>query len=174
MSKQELDLLEVPAGFPAEFGAGAAQIMRPEALDADLAGRLLNHRPNRPVTQGLADLLAAFADLPEQPAFFDPGRHHPGIDAVLDPQRHGDGTDPAPLAVEVEEHPPVLAHLQDLDVEQGELGPAEAAADQQSQDGVVALALQSVSIWDREEFTGLLPGQPGLTTPNVRNRTLTI
>ena len=38
MSEQELDLFEVASGLAAELGAGAAQVMRPKALDADLFG----------------------------------------------------------------------------------------------------------------------------------------
>jgi hypothetical protein len=34
--QQELDLLQIPAVLPAEFGAGAAEIVGAEVLDADL------------------------------------------------------------------------------------------------------------------------------------------
>ena len=40
---------------------GAAEIMRPEALDPDLTGRLLNDRPDSPVAQSIGDLLLTFA-----------------------------------------------------------------------------------------------------------------
>ena len=60
MPEQELDLLEVAAVLAAELGAGAAQIVGAEALDADLLARPLDHRPDRPVGQGLALDLAAF------------------------------------------------------------------------------------------------------------------
>jgi hypothetical protein len=36
VAEQELDLLEIPAVLPAEFGAGAAQVVGAEALDPDL------------------------------------------------------------------------------------------------------------------------------------------
>jgi hypothetical protein len=36
MAEQEFDLLQIPAVLPAEFGAGAAQVVGAEALDPDL------------------------------------------------------------------------------------------------------------------------------------------
>ena len=43
MSEQELDLFQIAAVFAAELGAGPPQIVRSEALDPDLLGRLLDH-----------------------------------------------------------------------------------------------------------------------------------
>ena len=36
VTEQELDLLEIPAVLPAEFGAGAAEVVGAEVLDPDL------------------------------------------------------------------------------------------------------------------------------------------
>jgi hypothetical protein len=36
VAEQEFDLLQIPAILPAEFGAGAAQVMGAEVLDPDL------------------------------------------------------------------------------------------------------------------------------------------
>jgi hypothetical protein len=36
--QQELDLLQIPAVLPAEFGTGPAQIVGAEVLDPDLLG----------------------------------------------------------------------------------------------------------------------------------------
>ena len=36
MPEQEFDLLEIPAVLPAELGAGTAQVVGAEVLDADL------------------------------------------------------------------------------------------------------------------------------------------
>ena len=40
MPEQEFDLLEIPARLPAELGAGTPEIVRSEALEADLASSL--------------------------------------------------------------------------------------------------------------------------------------
>ena len=60
MPEQELDLFEIAAGFPAELRAGPAEIVSPEALDPDLLCGLLDHRPDRPVAQGLPFSLPDF------------------------------------------------------------------------------------------------------------------
>ena len=39
------------------------------------------------------------------------GRRAPGVDALLQPDRNGDGADLAPLATEVGDHPAPLTHL---------------------------------------------------------------
>ena len=42
VSQEELDLLKIPAGFAAEFGAGAAKVVSAKALYSDLFCRLLD------------------------------------------------------------------------------------------------------------------------------------
>jgi hypothetical protein len=58
---RNFDLFQVDTALAAELGAGAAEVVGAEALDADLFGSLLHHRPDRPVAQALADP-AALAD----------------------------------------------------------------------------------------------------------------
>ena len=36
MAEEEFDLLEIPAAFPAEFGAGATEVVGAEVLEPDL------------------------------------------------------------------------------------------------------------------------------------------
>jgi hypothetical protein len=110
VSQQELDLFEIPTAFPAEFGAGPAKVMGSEVLDSDLPGRLLHHRPHRPVTQARSHL-AAFRDTPQESPLFDVGGRHPGIDALFDPERDGDRSDAPSLAFEVSQHPAVFPEL---------------------------------------------------------------
>jgi hypothetical protein len=54
--EQKLDLFQAVAILPAELGPGAAQIVRPEPLDPDLFGALLDRRPDGPATRALFDL----------------------------------------------------------------------------------------------------------------------
>jgi hypothetical protein len=42
MSQEKLDLFQAAAILPTELGAGAAQVVRPEPLDPDLFGALLD------------------------------------------------------------------------------------------------------------------------------------
>ena len=60
MSEQELDLFEVTAGFSAELGAGAADVMGAEVLDANRARGLLDDVPDGPVAQAFPDLAVVF------------------------------------------------------------------------------------------------------------------
>ena len=50
MTKKEINLLQVATALSAKLRAGTPQIMGAEVFDADLLGRLLDHRPNRPIT----------------------------------------------------------------------------------------------------------------------------
>jgi hypothetical protein len=104
--------------------------------------------------------LPALRDRPQQPSLFDAGRGHPGVDALLDPDRDGHGADAPALALEVGQHPPSLPLLNGLDVKLGQLVPPEGAADQKRQDHGVALALEGRAVGDGQKFFGLLPGQP--------------
>ncbi len=74
--------------------------MGSEVLDSDLPGRLLDHRPDRPVTQARSQL-AALREAPQQSSLFDLGGRHPGIDALFDPERDGDRPDAPSLPFEV-------------------------------------------------------------------------
>jgi hypothetical protein len=111
VTEQELDLLQIAAVLAAELGAGPAQIVRSEAFDPDLFGRLLDHAPDRPVAQTLPHDLATLQDRPEELPFLEAGGRGPGVDRLLDPDRHRHGADPATLAAQIRNHPPVLAHL---------------------------------------------------------------
>jgi hypothetical protein len=69
MSQEKLDLFQAAAILPAELGAGAAQVVRPEPLDPDLFGALLDHRPDGPAAHALFDF-ALFGHCPKQPPVF--------------------------------------------------------------------------------------------------------
>jgi len=58
VTEQELDLFDISAVLAAELRASTAQVVRPEALDPDLPGRLLDHRPDGPAAHALLDLAA--------------------------------------------------------------------------------------------------------------------
>ena len=52
--QQELDLVEITPALPTELGAGSPKVMRPQALDPDLLGGLLDDGPDGPIAQRLA------------------------------------------------------------------------------------------------------------------------
>ena len=114
MPQQELDLFQVAASLATELRTGTPEVVSTEALDPDLLCRFGDHDPDRPVRQALADF-ASLVEGAEQRAFLDLRGGLPGVDALLDPHRDGNGTDASALAAEVSDHPAVLPHLDVLD-----------------------------------------------------------
>ncbi len=84
MSKQELDLFEVPSSLPAKLRAGPPKIMRREFAEVGCLG-IAHHQP--PDCFLIPDFrpgeLAGFADRPKKAIAVDPGCLEPGIDARL-------------------------------------------------------------------------------------------
>jgi hypothetical protein len=78
-------------------------------LYSNLSRSFCDDRPDSPIAQALPD----FASLREgaQRTFLKLPRSLPGIDAVLDPQRDGHGTNATDLATQVRYDPTVLPHL---------------------------------------------------------------
>jgi hypothetical protein len=67
MPQNKLYLLDVAAGLPAELRASPAQIMGAEMLDPNLLSRLLDDRPDRPITQAIFTQATSLPYRPEQP-----------------------------------------------------------------------------------------------------------
>ena len=128
VAEQELDLFDIAAVLAAELGARAAQVVRPEAFDSDFLRALLDHRPDGPAAHALLDL-AAFCHGPEKPAVFHSRGGHPGVDSLLHPGRNRHGAHPAPFSFEVREDPAPFPQLNGIDIERGQLLPAQGAAD---------------------------------------------
>lgn len=76
--------------FPLFLRQSLAQVVRPESLDPDLFGALLDDRPDWPGAHTRFDL-AAFGNGPKQLSILDSSGDLPGVDAVLDPEGDGDG-----------------------------------------------------------------------------------
>ena len=140
MTEPKLDLLKIASVLPTELGAGAAQVMRTEALDADCLCRLLNDRPRGPNPPDSRRSSCHLLHRPEEPSLFDLRIAHPGVDALLDPDRNRHGADASALVAEVSDHASVFSLLDTFDGESREFLPARSAAYQKRQDGIVALA----------------------------------
>jgi hypothetical protein len=79
---------------------------------------------------------------------------------VLDPDGDGDGTDAPALAFKVGQDPASLPLLNCRDVELCQFVATQGAADQKSQDHVVAFALEGRAVGDGQQLLRLLRGQP--------------
>ena len=137
--QKKLDLLEIATILTAQLCAGPAKIVGAKPLDPDLLGRLLDHRPDRSVAQLFPDELPALRKRLQQASVLDLGRDHPGVDSMLHPKRYCHGANPAALAAEIYQDPSSLAHLDPVHVQAGQLLPAQGAAQQQGQNGIVSL-----------------------------------
>ncbi len=126
-------------------------ILRYREIEDDVNGTTFRHR-----IAEIAMDLPALRDGTQQPALFDGGRGHPGVDFLLDPDGDGDGADAPALALEVGQHPPPLALLDGRDIELGQLVPSEGAADQQRQDDIVPLPFQGRAVRNGQQLLGLL------------------
>jgi hypothetical protein len=172
VSKQKLDLLQIASALPAELGAGPPQVVGTEAFDADLLGRLLDDRPDRPVAQACPHV-APFADPAQQRPRFDPGRTLPNVDSLLHPDGDGNRPDASSLPFEIRQDPSAFPQLDGTDVERGKFLPAQRTADQQRQDHVVPLAFEGRAVGDGQQFLRLFFGepvpQPGSLLPKVRD-----
>ncbi len=161
MSKQELYLFEVPSSFSAKLRTRPPQVMRRQLSKVRRFG-IPHHQP--PDCLLIPDLrpgdLARFADWPEEAVSRDPGSFEPGIDARLDAGRHRHGTDSISLTCHVGQHPATLPLLQVFKVDPKQLGPAQPAAKQQSQDSAVAQPAQRLRVGRIEETVGLFLYQP--------------
>jgi hypothetical protein len=161
MAEEKLDLLQLPARLPAQFGAGPAQVVRREL--AQIGGLGITHH-QAPDCLFVPDLGShddiALVHGPEDAAGGNSGSAQPGVDPGLDPRRHGHGPYPVPLAGHVRQHPPSLALLEIFDVDAEELRAAQAAPEEHSQDGPVALAGQGLRVRRIQQMVGLVLHQP--------------
>jgi len=145
--EQKFDLLQIASTFATKLRARPSQIVGTEPLDPDLPGGLLDDGPDCPITQTLP-YLAALADAAQEWPLFNSGRRHPGIDAVLDPDRDGHGPDASSLPFQIRQHPAPLPELDGLNIQRSEFLPAKGAADQQRQDHVVPLPFRARTVGD--------------------------
>jgi hypothetical protein len=136
------------------------RVVRPESFDPNLLCRLLDDRPDRPVAQLGANQFAAFGKRAQQTTVLDLGRDHPGVDSVLDPEWNCHGADSTALPTKIGQDPSALPHLDTVNVQTGQLLPAQGTAQQPCQYRVVPFAFDLGAVRDREELLGLFPREP--------------
>ena len=90
----------------------------------------------------------------------DAGGVAPEVDRLLDPGRDGDRAQAAVLAAQIDDHPAAVALLDVVDRQRHGFAAAQAAADEQRQQGAIAFAFQGGGIGAVDERLGLRPGQP--------------
>jgi hypothetical protein len=147
MTQQEFYLLKVAAPLAAEFGAGAAHVMGRQPIKTHRARVLLNDLQHRARREILAPDFAALAHRAKNLPLGNAGCGGPFVDRCFDPGRDGNRTNPVSLSGDVDQQPAVLplgdrSHLHFGD----QLRPPQSAAEKQSQDGIVAFALEALPV----------------------------
>jgi hypothetical protein len=85
------------------------------------------------------------------------GRVGPFVAGCLHPIRNRDGTDMPALAHQIDQRPVFLPLLDVAKLKLGRLCPAQAAAQQNCEDGSVAPFLQRLSVWRLQQAPALNP-----------------
>jgi hypothetical protein len=88
VAQQQLDLLQLAAGGPAQLRRRAAAIVRRDARDASSRRIWPEHLPDHLFGQDVALHLVAAVDAPEHMTVLHAGGTGPGIDCNFDPSWH--------------------------------------------------------------------------------------
>ena len=117
VAEQELDLFEVAAGQAAEFGAGAAQVVRGEGGLAETGTVLADDIPDRVLVDAAVEHAAGFVQRPEDRTGGEVGAAEPVVQDLLDPRRNRDRAQAASLPCQIGDGPAGIAELEAIDVE---------------------------------------------------------
>jgi hypothetical protein len=135
--QKHLDLLQLPAGSPAQLRARAATVMGRDSGHAGSDGIGPDKLPNHLLRKGSFADHASANDGPEHWAIANPGSGRPRIDRHLDPGRHGDSPHPAMLPDQIHNAPPAIPLLDVLERERRDLRPPQSASQEHGKDGSV-------------------------------------
>ena len=159
MPEQEFYLLEIAAPLAAELGAGAAHVMRRQLFETHGARVLLNDLQHCAWREILTPDFAALAHRAKDLPLGNAGRGGPGVDRGFDPGGDGNRTNPISLSGDVDQHPAVLPLGDGADLHLGDqLCPAQPTAEEESQDGIVAFALEALAVRAARAVPAPAPG----------------
>ena len=106
--------------------------------NADRFGIRFHYLPDNFFAHDFTEQLICAIHRPEYVPRTQPGRSGPCINRNFDPRWHRRRTHPAVFADQVNDAPAAIALLKVSKRERGNLGPAETAAEEDSQNGAVA------------------------------------
>jgi hypothetical protein len=128
MTKKELNLLQFSAIDMAELGARATEIVRCEMVQLHSLSAPSDHVPDDILRDPLTPRFPLPANGAEDSARSHLRRLSPSIDCILDPDRHGDGSNMTTLANQIHYRPVSLPDLQVLDGKCRQFRSAQSAA----------------------------------------------
>jgi hypothetical protein len=146
VSKQELNLLQLPASGPAQAGATSAEVVRRELGYADLGGKFLDDVPDESLRHAFTPNLGSAAHAAEEATAVDSGSFHPVIQQVMHPIRNGYGPNVSSLPAQVNDCSMPFALLKMPDGQAGEFVAAQTAGDQHSEQRPIYLSLDPLVI----------------------------
>src|ERR1035437_9197591 len=111
MAQQHLNLLKFATRGPAQFRAGAPQIVRRDAWNADLSCILFEHLPDDLLTQTLAGDAATAIHRPENMTVGNARSRSPCVDRDLHPRRHRRRPHASVFPNEIDNAPPSVSLL---------------------------------------------------------------
>ena len=94
-----------------QAGAGPPQIVRCKFPDLRFRRELFDDAPDHLLSDTLAPHGTSFAHAAENPAFLNVRGRGPALNRFLDPSWYWDGSDVTPLAVQIDDDPPVVTLL---------------------------------------------------------------
>jgi hypothetical protein len=111
VAQKQLDLLKLPAGGPAQFGACAPEVMRGYANDPGCFRILLQHLPDYFLGHAFALKPVAPIHGPEYAAVCQASRSGPSLDRKFHPSWYRHSANPAVLPHQIDDTLPIVALL---------------------------------------------------------------
>ena len=144
----------------AQAGTRPAQIVGSDSRQAEPGRVLLNNVPNDSLGHALAPALSRSPNAPKHPAGGDSRRGPPVVNGLLHSVGKRNGPDVSTLSNQAHDGPVVFASLEQVKGQFGEFTTPEAAAQQDGQEGSIALAFQSRGCRSLPETTSFFGCQP--------------
>ncbi len=167
VAEQELHLLQLSTSQMAQPGACPTQVVRGQVLDASALRRGFHNMPYRFRCEPVAPKLAHAVHPTENGAAVDFGSRGPVVKRSLDPRRDRDRADMFSLADQICDDAVFLPNLEVLQLEADQLGPPQAASDQNRQDRPVSFTSEVVRQRMPQQGLGFADAQP-VPNPNAQ------
>jgi hypothetical protein len=124
VAQEQLDLLQLAPGGPAELRSGPSAITRRDAGDSGSLGEWPEHLPDHLFGKDLALHLVGSMDRPENVSVRHAAPNSPGINRYFHPNWHPHSPHARVLPEEIHDAPPAIALLDMARPESRHLGPA--------------------------------------------------
>jgi hypothetical protein len=160
MPEQELNLLKLTAAVVTQLRTGPPQVVRCNVLEPCSLAAGSDHIPDNVLRDATAPHLSQSGDRSKYFAFADASGSRPLIESCFDPVRNGHRANVATFANQINNGPVSLAHLDVVQLQTDQLGPAKATAEQHGQHRIIAFGAHRISARMIEHFRTLLRAQP--------------